>query len=85
MTSSEIVQQVDEYIDANMDAALDVLARLVAQPSVAAQNLGIEECAQLVAELLEGSRHLCGDHGNRWQSGSLRRSRGCVRQDTALL
>ena len=36
-----------------MGESVDELSRLLAQPSVAAQNLGIEECAELVAGALK--------------------------------
>ena len=45
--------RIDEYLESNLDASISELARLVAQPSVAAQNWGLEECAALVAEMLE--------------------------------
>jgi acetylornithine deacetylase/succinyl-diaminopimelate desuccinylase-like protein len=45
--------QIKEYLETNLDRSLDELARLCAQPSIAAQNLGMQECAQLVADLLE--------------------------------
>jgi acetylornithine deacetylase/succinyl-diaminopimelate desuccinylase-like protein len=43
---------VDAWLDANLDASLAELSRLVAQPSVGAQNLGLDECAAMVAEML---------------------------------
>jgi acetylornithine deacetylase/succinyl-diaminopimelate desuccinylase-like protein len=45
--------QIDSYLEKNLDRSLDELSRLVAQPSVSAQNLGLKECAQLVAGMLE--------------------------------
>jgi acetylornithine deacetylase/succinyl-diaminopimelate desuccinylase-like protein len=45
-------QAIDAYLDAHMDDSLQELGRLCAQPSVAAQNWGIQECSQLVAEML---------------------------------
>lgn len=44
---------LDRHIDAHLGASLDELARLVAQPSVAAQGLGLEPCAELVRALLQ--------------------------------
>jgi acetylornithine deacetylase/succinyl-diaminopimelate desuccinylase-like protein len=44
--------KVDRHVDAHLDASLTELARLVAIPSVGAQNRGLDECAALVAELL---------------------------------
>jgi acetylornithine deacetylase/succinyl-diaminopimelate desuccinylase-like protein len=44
---------VDRYLEDHLEASLDELSRLVAQPSVAAQNLGMEACAELVASLLK--------------------------------
>jgi acetylornithine deacetylase/succinyl-diaminopimelate desuccinylase-like protein len=45
--------KIDQYLENKLDASLQELARLVAQPSVAAQNLGLAECAALVAEMLQ--------------------------------
>jgi acetylornithine deacetylase/succinyl-diaminopimelate desuccinylase-like protein len=44
--------RVDGWLAEHLEQSLDELGRLVAQPSVGAQNLGLEECAELVAELL---------------------------------
>ncbi len=44
--------QIKKYLESNLDRSLDELAALCAQPSIAAQNLGMQECAQLVAEML---------------------------------
>lgn len=44
---------VDRHLEAHLDESLAELGRLVAQPSVAAQNLGMRECAELVKRLLE--------------------------------
>jgi acetylornithine deacetylase/succinyl-diaminopimelate desuccinylase-like protein len=43
---------IDSYLDAHLDDSLAELSRLCAQPSVAAQNRGLQECASLVAEML---------------------------------
>src|SRR5512133_1740171 len=45
--------KLDSYLEQNLDKSLDELSRLVAQPSVGAQNLGLRECAALVAEMLK--------------------------------
>ncbi len=44
--------KIDAHIEANLDYWIQQLARLCAQPSVSAQNLGIVECAELVANML---------------------------------
>jgi acetylornithine deacetylase/succinyl-diaminopimelate desuccinylase-like protein len=44
--------QVKDYLEGNLNSSLAELSRLCAQPSVAAQNWGMQECAKLVAELL---------------------------------
>src|SRR5215213_6769742 len=44
---------LDSYLEQNLDKSLAELSRLVAQPSVGAQNLGLKECAELVAEMLK--------------------------------
>ena len=46
------LSKLDAYIDSHLDASLGELAKLVAIPSVGAQNRGLPECATLVAELL---------------------------------
>ncbi len=43
---------IDSYLEGNLQASLDELSKLVSQPSVAAQNLGLKECAELVAGML---------------------------------
>ena len=43
---------VDSYLDSHLDDSIAELSRLAAQPSVAAQNWGLSECAELVGGLL---------------------------------
>ncbi len=43
---------VDRYLEEHLDESLAELSRFVAQPSVAAQKLGMEPCAQLVQGML---------------------------------
>lgn len=43
----------DRYITDHLDESLDELAELCAIPSIAAQNRGLDECAALVAKMLE--------------------------------
>jgi acetylornithine deacetylase/succinyl-diaminopimelate desuccinylase-like protein len=43
----------DRYLEDHLESSLAELSRLVAQPSVAAQNLGMEACADLVAAMLK--------------------------------
>ena len=47
------LEKIDTFIEKNLDESIAELSRLCAQPSVAAQNLGIDECAELVAESLK--------------------------------
>jgi acetylornithine deacetylase/succinyl-diaminopimelate desuccinylase-like protein len=44
---------IDSYLEKNLDQSLAELSRLVAQPSVGAQNWGLKECAALVGEMLK--------------------------------
>lgn len=44
---------IDNYIDQHMDDSIAELSRLCAQPSVAAQNWGLQECAAMVADMLK--------------------------------
>jgi acetylornithine deacetylase/succinyl-diaminopimelate desuccinylase-like protein len=46
------MSRVDSWLDAHLEASLEELARLVAQPSISAQKLGLHECAALVQEML---------------------------------
>ena len=43
---------LDKYLEHHLDESIAELSRLVAQPSVGAQNWGLVECAELVAEML---------------------------------
>jgi acetylornithine deacetylase/succinyl-diaminopimelate desuccinylase-like protein len=43
---------VDQCLEGRLDDSLAELSRLVAQPSIAAQNLGMEACADLVAGMM---------------------------------
>jgi acetylornithine deacetylase/succinyl-diaminopimelate desuccinylase-like protein len=49
---SNNLSSIDAYLDSHLDQSIQELIRLAAQPSISAQNLGLTECAQLVAELL---------------------------------
>ncbi len=44
--------KIDAYLESHIDESITELSRLVSQPSVGAQNLGMEECAGMVAEML---------------------------------
>jgi len=46
-------KKIDQFIEDHLDESVNELTKLCAQPSVAAQNLGIETCAELVAESLQ--------------------------------
>jgi len=43
---------INNYLDTHLDISITELSRLVAQPSVSAQNWGLTECADLVAGML---------------------------------
>ena len=45
--------QIKNYLESHLDDSLAELSRLCAQPSIAAQNLGMQECAELVAGMLK--------------------------------
>ncbi len=44
--------KIDAYLETHLDKSIEELSRLCAQPSVAAQNWGLDECAELVGEML---------------------------------
>ncbi len=43
---------IDRYIETHLMDSIGELSKLCAQPSVSAQNWGLEECARLVADML---------------------------------
>lgn len=47
------ISKVDQYLEAHLMESVEELSRLVAQPSVSAQNWGLSECAKLVAQMME--------------------------------
>lgn len=53
-SSETALEKVFQYIDQHQDAFIERLGTLLRQPSVAAQNLGMEPCAKLVKEMLDG-------------------------------
>jgi acetylornithine deacetylase/succinyl-diaminopimelate desuccinylase-like protein len=44
--------RIDDYLQDHLESSIAELSRLCAQPSVSAQNLGMKECASLVAAML---------------------------------
>jgi acetylornithine deacetylase/succinyl-diaminopimelate desuccinylase-like protein len=44
--------EIDTYLESHLNKSLEELFKLCAQPSVAAQNWGLEECAELVGGML---------------------------------
>lgn len=46
------LQDIFDYIDAHADEAVRDLQELVQQPSISAQNVGLEDCARLVREMM---------------------------------
>lgn len=46
------LNKVDAYLESHLDESIAELSRLAAQPSVAAQNWGLSECAEMVGEML---------------------------------
>ncbi len=44
---------IDRYLEEHLDQSIRELSRLCAQPSVAAQNWGLTECAALVSDMLK--------------------------------
>ena len=44
---------IETYLQEHLDESITELSRLAAQPSVGAQNLGLKECAALVADMLK--------------------------------
>jgi acetylornithine deacetylase/succinyl-diaminopimelate desuccinylase-like protein len=53
MIATDLIRQIDDYIDQHVDEWLAELKDLCAIPSVSARHEGIDECAELVKRLLE--------------------------------
>lgn len=49
---NETLSKIDSFIADHTDTFVAALGRICAQPSVSAHNTGIQECAQLVADML---------------------------------
>ena len=74
---SALEARIDDRIDATLEYWIEQLGRLCAQPSISAQRLGIDECAELTATMLReegfeteilptgGSPIVFGEHGGR--------------------
>ncbi len=45
--------ELDAYLESHLEESIAELSRLCAQPSVAAQNWGLKECAELVRDMLQ--------------------------------
>lgn len=56
MIDDDTLARIDRHIEDNLDKTVGMLARLCAQPSISAQHLGIEACADLVAAILREER-----------------------------
>lgn len=50
--TAELEQKLHEHIDGSRDAFLEELKRVAAQPSVSAQDIGVEDCCGLLMDLL---------------------------------
>jgi len=48
--------QIDAYLESHLNDSIVELSRLCAQPSVAAQNWGLVECANIVGEMLQARK-----------------------------
>ena len=44
--------KLDSYLEKHLDKSIAELSKLVAQPSISAQGIGLKECANLVADML---------------------------------
>src|SRR5512146_290807 len=48
----DLYVKIDRYLEEHLDESIAELSTLCAQPSVSAQNWGLDECAALVGEML---------------------------------
>ncbi len=54
MSSADLIR-VYEFVDQESERLIDDLCTLLAQPSISAQNVGMEECARVLAALMQES------------------------------
>jgi acetylornithine deacetylase/succinyl-diaminopimelate desuccinylase-like protein len=47
------IEKIEQYLELHLDESISELSRFCKQPSVAAQNWGLKECAALAAEMLK--------------------------------
>lgn len=47
------IKKIDAYLQDHLNESVAELSRLCSQPSVSAQNWGLQECADLVGEMLK--------------------------------
>ncbi len=70
------LDRVYEYIDSNSQGFIDDLARLVRQPSVSARREGMQECAEIVEEMMReiglSTRIIPEEEGNPVVYGEIR-------------
>ncbi len=50
---TDTITAMDAYLDGHLHESIEELSILAAQPSVSAQNLGLQECAELVGQMLK--------------------------------
>ena len=70
------LDKIYEYIDSNSQRFINDLARLVRQPSVSARKEGLEECAEIVEEMMKeagiSTRVIPEEEGNPVVYGEIR-------------
>ncbi len=47
------IEKIDQYLESHLDESINELSQFCRQPSVAAQNWGLSECASLTGEMLK--------------------------------
>jgi acetylornithine deacetylase/succinyl-diaminopimelate desuccinylase-like protein len=52
MSQDDQLQAISAYVDEHAEPMLEQLKTLVRQPSISAQDVGVKECADLLAEMM---------------------------------
>ena len=52
MSQAGQLEAIGAYVDEHAEAMLDQLKTLVRQPSISAQDVGVKECADLLAGMI---------------------------------
>ncbi len=64
------MQDIYDWIEEHRDEEVAELQELLRQPSISAQNIGLDECAELLKrQMLDNGIDQCPPHSGSWRAG----------------